>query len=41
MMEPIQGEGGVMPLDKEFVQAVNKICSEHDQLVLIDEGTNW
>ncbi|HCK94786.1 MAG TPA: aspartate aminotransferase family protein, partial [Veillonella dispar] len=21
MMEPIQGEGGVMPLDKEFVQA--------------------
>ena len=23
MMEPIQGEGGVMPLDKEFVQAVS------------------
>ena len=24
MMEPIQGEGGVMPLDKEFVQSVTK-----------------
>ena len=31
----IQGEGGVMPLDKEFVQAVTKYAHEHDQLVLI------
>ena len=37
MMEPIQGEGGVMPLDKEFVQAVTQYAHEHDQLVLIDE----
>ena len=37
MMEPIQGEGGVMPLDKEFVQAVTKYAHKHDQLVLIDE----
>ena len=37
MMEPIQGEGGVMPLDKAFVQAVTKYAHEHDQLVLIDE----
>ena len=37
MMEPIQGEGGVMPLDKEFVQAVTKYAHEHNQLVLIDE----
>lgn len=37
MMEPIQGEGGVMPLDVEFVQAVTKYAHEHDQLVLIDE----
>ena len=37
MMEPIQGEGGVMPLDKEFVQSVTKYAHEHDQLVLIDE----
>ena len=37
MMEPIQGEGGVMPLDKEFVQAVTKYAHEQDQLVLIDE----
>ena len=37
MMEPIQGEGGVMPLDKEFVQAVTKFAHENDKLVLIDE----
>ena len=37
MMEPIQGEGGVMPLDKEFVQAVTTYAHEHNQLVLIDE----
>lgn len=37
MMEPIQGEGGVMPLDKDFVEAVTTYAHEHDQLVIIDE----
>ena len=37
MMEPIQGEGGVMPLDKEFVEGVAKVAQENDILVLIDE----
>lgn len=37
MMELIQGEGGVLPLDKEFVQQVEELCSEQDLLLLIDE----
>ncbi len=37
MMELVQGEGGVLPLDKEFVQNVAKLCTERDWLLLIDE----
>ena len=37
MMELVQGEGGVLPLDKDYVQAVAKLCAERDWLLLIDE----
>ena len=37
MMEAIQGEGGVHPLNKEFVHEVVKICNEKDILVIFDE----
>ena len=37
MMELVQGEGGVLPLDKEYVQAVAKLCAERDWLLLVDE----
>ncbi len=37
MLELIQGEGGVMPMDKEYVQKVAAYCKEHDLLLLIDE----
>jgi acetylornithine/N-succinyldiaminopimelate aminotransferase len=37
MVELIQGEGGVLPLDKDFVQGVQEFCHEHDLLFLIDE----
>lgn len=37
MMECIQGEGGVVPLEKEFVQAVAALCQEKDLLLIIDE----
>ena len=37
MLEAIQGEGGVIPLDKDFVQEVVKICNEKDVLVIFDE----
>jgi acetylornithine/N-succinyldiaminopimelate aminotransferase len=37
MMELVQGEGGVMPLDKEFVRQVADFCKQHDLLLLVDE----
>ncbi len=37
LMEPIQGEGGVMPLTKEFVKEVANLCRENDMLLMFDE----
>ena len=37
MFELIQGEGGVLPLDQEFVQEVAQLCAKRDWLVLVDE----
>ena len=37
MMELIQGEGGVRALDKTYVKAVEKLCHDHDIVLMIDE----
>ena len=37
LLELIQGEGGVNPLDSEYVQKVEALCHEKDILLLIDE----
>lgn len=37
MMEPIQGEGGVMTLDERFVQGVCEFAKENRLLVIFDE----
>lgn len=37
MFEFIQGEGGVVPLDKDFVQAMFALCQERDILTISDE----
>lgn len=37
MLEMIQGEGGVLPLDKEFVKGVESFCKENDILLVVDE----
>lgn len=37
MMEMVQGEGGVIPLDKEFVQEVVEFAHEKDILIIVDE----
>lgn len=37
MMELIQGEGGVMALDPEYVQAVRALCDEKDLVLIVDE----
>ncbi|MBQ9277179.1 MAG: aspartate aminotransferase family protein [Lachnospiraceae bacterium] len=42
MVEPIQGEGGVIPATKEFLQGLRKLCDERDMLLLFDEvQTGW
>ncbi len=37
VLEPIQGEGGVVPADLEFIQAVRKLCDKHNALMVLDE----
>lgn len=37
MVELIQGESGVVPLDKEYVKAVEEFCHSKDILFLVDE----
>jgi acetylornithine/N-succinyldiaminopimelate aminotransferase len=37
MLELIQGEGGVIPADKEWVQEVAKLCHKVGALLIIDE----
>ena len=36
-MEPVQGEGGVHPLDVGFMAAARALCDAHDALLLFDE----
>lgn len=37
MMELVQGEGGVLPLNKDFVDGVCQIAKENNLLIIIDE----
>ncbi len=37
LLECVQGEGGVVALDKAYVQAVQALCREKDVLLLVDE----
>lgn len=37
LVELIQGEGGVLPLDPDYVKAVADICAANDLLLLVDE----
>lgn len=37
MLEPIQGEGGVNEVTPEFLNFVDKLCKEHDLLLMLDE----
>ena len=37
IMETVQGEGGIYPADKEFLQGVRKLCDEKGILLILDE----
>ena len=37
LCEPLQGEGGVRPLGKEYLQKIRQVCDQHDLLLIFDE----
>ena len=37
LIEPIQGEGGVRPVDDDYLAGLRKLCDDHDVLLIVDE----
>jgi acetylornithine aminotransferase len=37
LVEPVLGEGGVIPLDAGYLRAARRLCDEHDALLGVDE----
>ncbi|MDX5479295.1 MAG: acetylornithine/succinylornithine family transaminase, partial [Cyclobacteriaceae bacterium] len=37
ILEPIQGEGGIIPAEKPYLQAVKQLCEEEDIVLIFDE----
>lgn len=37
VLEPIQGEGGVLPADKAYLEGARELCNAHNALLVFDE----
>lgn len=37
VLEPVQGEGGVIPASAEYLEAVRALCDKHNALLIFDE----
>lgn len=37
MLEPLQGEGGVLPADSGFMEGVRALCDQYQALMIVDE----
>ncbi len=37
MLEPVQGEGGIRPHSREYLQAARAVCDRHNLLLIFDE----
>lgn len=37
IVEPVQGEGGIYPATKEFMEGIRKICDDNDIIMICDE----
>ena len=37
VMEPLQGEGGIISPDPDYVKAVRELCNQHNALLIFDE----
>ena len=37
LLEAVQGEGGILPADPDFIKGLDKLCKEKDVLLMFDE----
>ena len=37
IIEPVQGEGGLNPVSREFAKALNRLCRQYDIMLIADE----
>ena len=37
IVEPLQGEGGIIPAEQPFMEGLRKLCDENDMLLIFDE----
>lgn len=37
LVEPVQGEGGIIPAQPEFLKGLRSLCDDHDMLLIFDE----
>jgi acetylornithine/N-succinyldiaminopimelate aminotransferase len=37
LVEPVQGEGGIRPASREFMQGLRALCDAHDLMLVLDE----
>ncbi len=37
ILEPLQGEGGIYPAEKDFIEGIRKICDQKDIIMICDE----
>ncbi|GKX64598.1 bifunctional acetylornithine/succinyldiaminopimelate transaminase [Pragia fontium] len=37
VLEPVQGEGGITPVDAEFLRGVRELCDQYNALLVFDE----
>lgn len=37
VLEPVQGEGGIIPASKEFLEKVRELCDKFDAVMVLDE----
>ena len=37
LLESVQGEGGVVPMEEDYLKAVRALCTERDVLMMLDE----
>jgi len=37
IVEPVQGESGILPASREFLQGLRELCDQHEALLIFDE----